>query len=239
MPAFPQGRSIYEPPKLELQRRNRVHARKYFPKKRRAPHAPRNTTSFILQAKKGGGITSFVSPIPATPAVLTTPAMSPAPRYREGLVDEVNKEWGVDGYGSMNGLIRLRYQGECEKDDVESDCDSDSDSDMDHDLPAQSVQQLEQRLDQGLSRFEMIYPSDCAHKPGPVIVDTYLKDQESHIANLEEENISLKERLYIMEQEMEDLRRQLQHKENRASETEQDDNCSEQSVANVAPHAQN
>ncbi|CAL9759063.1 unnamed protein product [Musa acuminata subsp. burmannicoides] len=103
------GVSGYRPPTLhELQFQNRVKARRFYPKKkflRSAPFAPRNTTSFIIRAKKSGGIASLVSPCPVTPAVLPTPRFSPT---REDLADMVKEEWGVDGYGSMKGLIRLR-----------------------------------------------------------------------------------------------------------------------------------
>lgn len=118
----------YQPPTLnELQYQNRLKTRKYFPKKkfnkninqnmnmgvnnnnycynnnsRSAPFAPRNTTSFLIRAKKSGGIASMVSPSPMTPAVLPTPIFSPS---REVLVDMAKEEWGVDGYGSMKGLI--------------------------------------------------------------------------------------------------------------------------------------
>ncbi|GFP79992.1 hypothetical protein PHJA_000142700 [Phtheirospermum japonicum] len=71
---------------------------------RSAPFAPRNTTSFIIRSKKSGGIAPLVSPCPVTPTILTTPILSPS---RELLVDTAKEEWGVDGYGSMKGLIRL------------------------------------------------------------------------------------------------------------------------------------
>ncbi|MQL69184.1 hypothetical protein Taro_001468 [Colocasia esculenta] len=77
------GFSGYKPPALsELQSQNRAKAFRFYPKKkfaRFAPYAPRNTTSFIIQAKKAGGIASLVSPCPVTPAILPTPG-SPPPR---------------------------------------------------------------------------------------------------------------------------------------------------------------
>ncbi|GFZ12976.1 PRLI-interacting factor [Actinidia rufa] len=107
------GGGVYKPPTLnELQYQNRLKARRFYPKKkfnnRFAPYAPRNTTSFLIRAKKSGGITSLVSPCPVTPAVLPTPIFSPS---REVLGDMAKEEWGVDGYGSMKGLIRLRSPG--------------------------------------------------------------------------------------------------------------------------------
>ncbi|KAD0540118.1 hypothetical protein E3N88_44091 [Mikania micrantha] len=114
-------------------------ARRYFPKKkfnhggRSAPYAPRNTTSFLIRAKKAGGITSLVSPCPVTPAVLPTPIFSPS---REVLVDMAKEEWGVDGY----------------EDDEEEEGGS-SESDVEEHV------EVERRLDHDLSRFEMIYPN--------------------------------------------------------------------------------
>ncbi|PWA42492.1 hypothetical protein CTI12_AA544170 [Artemisia annua] len=80
-------------------------AKKKFTKS--APLAPRNTTSFLIRAKKSGGIASLVSPCAVTPAVLPTPVFSPS---REVLGDMAKEEWGVDGYGSMKGLIRRRFE---------------------------------------------------------------------------------------------------------------------------------
>ncbi|KAG8482684.1 hypothetical protein CXB51_024161 [Gossypium anomalum] len=104
----------YKPPTLnDLQNQNRLKAKKFYGNKkifnnsnnRFAPYAPRNTTLFIIKAKKSSGIASLVSPCPVTPAVLPTPIFSPS---REVLGDMAKEEWGVDGYGSMKGLIWLR-----------------------------------------------------------------------------------------------------------------------------------
>lgn len=167
------------------------------------PAAPRNTTSFLMRAKKSGGIASLVSPSPVTPAIIPTPVMSPFPAVR-GLVDEANQEWGVNGYGSMNGLIRLRSL-ELGREDVD---DNDSESDVEQ--GAQSVQQLEQRLDQDVSRFVMTYPSNSVLNIGQNLLETRMDDQDSHIAHLEEENLDLKERLHFMQREVEELRRRMQ-----------------------------
>uniref|UniRef100_A0A3Q7EC65 PRLI-interacting factor A n=1 Tax=Solanum lycopersicum TaxID=4081 RepID=A0A3Q7EC65_SOLLC len=166
----------YKPPTLnDLQQQNRLKARRFFPKKkfyhnnnnnnnnnRTAPYAPRNTSSYIIRAKKSGGIASLVSPCPVTPAVLPTPMFSPS---REVLIDMAKEEWGVDGYGSMNGLIRLRS-------------------------------------------FEMIYPNYSGTEYNNVLGNR-VDDQDTHIAQLEEENLILKDRLFLMERELGDLRRRL------------------------------
>lgn len=206
--------SGYRPPTLtELQNQNRLKARRFYPKKkfsRFAPFAPRNTTSFIIRAKKSGGIASLVSPCPVTPAILPTPTFSPS---REGLVDMAKEEWGVDGYGSMKGLIRLRALtadgsgsngGVDEEDDVD---DGSSESDVEEHV------EVERRLDHDLSRFEIVYPSFGEEQGGATsaayLLENRVDDQDSHIAQLEEENLTLKERLFLMESEMGELRRRL------------------------------
>ncbi|GFP94397.1 hypothetical protein PHJA_001584100 [Phtheirospermum japonicum] len=222
----------YQPPTLnELQHQNRMKTRKFFPKKkfnknntmnmnmnmiannhnfnnsRSAPYAPRNTTSFIIRAKKSGGIASLVSPSPMTPAVLPTPIFSPS---REVLVDMAKEEWGVDGYGSMKGLIRLRSPGH-EMEDEEDEGGS-SESDVEEHV------EVERRLDHDLSRFEMIYNPSSVHVGGMDyhnVLENRVDDQDSHIAQLEDENLILKERLFLMERELGDLRRRMQLLERR------------------------
>lgn len=194
------GSSGYKPPTLhELQFQNRMKARRFYPKKKfNRFAAPRNTTSFIIRAKKSGGIASLISPSPVTPAVLPTPIFSPS---REVLGDMAKEEWGVDGYGTMNGFIRLRSSGH-ENRDEEDEEDGSSESDVEEHV------EVERRLDHDLSRFEMIYPNfgdEHAH-----LLENRVDDQDSHIAQLEEENLTLKERLFLMEREMVDLRRRLQ-----------------------------
>jgi hypothetical protein len=74
--------------------------------------------------------------------------------------------------------------------------------------------EVERRLDHDLSRFEMVYP-----QPGPAAVfqdhdELYDQNQQDdvdvHVARLEEENLTLKERLFLMEQEVGDMRRRLE-----------------------------
>lgn len=207
-----QGR-VYEPPRLhDLQAQNRLKARRFYSKKkynRAAPLAPRNTTSFIIRAKKSGGIASLVSPCPVTPAILPTPVISPAPAS-EGLIDMAKEEWGVNGYGSMKGLIRLRESGF----EAEARGDEECSSESDVDEHVEEHVEMERRLDHDLSRFEMIYPYMSSPTfDGSNLLETRVIDQESQLARLEEENLTLKERLFLMEQEMQDLRRRLQHLE--------------------------
>ncbi|OMP03423.1 hypothetical protein COLO4_10428 [Corchorus olitorius] len=203
----------YKPPTLnELQSQNRLKARKFYGNKKKfnnnnnnnrfAPYAPRNTTSFIIRAKKSGGIASLVSPCPVTPAVLPTPIFSPS---REVLGDMAKEEWGVDGYGSMKGLIRLRSPEAGHEEDEDEDVGNgggSSESDVEEHV------EVERRLDHDLSRFEMIYPSYGGDYNN--VLENRVDDQDTHIAQLEEENLTLKERLFLMERELGDLRRRLQ-----------------------------
>lgn len=200
----------YKPPTLnELQYQNRLKAKRFFPKKKfyhndsnnmGAPFAPRNTSSFIIRAKRSGGIASLVSPCPVTPAVLPTPNFSPS---RELLVDMAKEEWGVDGYGSMKGLIRLRSPGHEMEEEQEEEGGGSSESDLEEHV------EVERRLDHDLSRFEMIYPNSNGVEYSNVL-ENLVDDQDSHIAQLEDENLILKERLFLMETEFDDLKRRLQ-----------------------------
>ncbi|EOY32422.1 PRLI-interacting factor, putative [Theobroma cacao] len=211
----------YKPPTLnELQSQNRLKARKFYGNKKKfnnnnnrfAPYAPRNTTSFIIRAKKSGGIASLVSPCPVTPAVLPTPIFSPS---REVLGDMAKEEWGVDGYGSMKGLIRLRSPEvghDYEEDEDGGNGGGSSESDVEEHV------EVERRLDHDLSRFEMIYPSYGGDYNN--VLENRVDDQDTHIAQLEEENLTLKERLFLMERELADLRRRLQFLERQSQVVE-------------------
>ncbi|XP_051225398.1 uncharacterized protein [Lolium perenne] len=218
--------AAYQPPAIgDLQVQNRAKARRWFkpnPNSNRRPFfhkpkakAPRNTSSFIIRAKRAGGIAPLVSPSPVTPAVLPTPVISPA--HDERLLSDVlaQQQWGVDGYGSMKGLIRLRPANHAPSSSSDDD-DSSGGSDVEEHV------EVERRLDHDLSRFEMVYP-----QPGPGAVfedddELYDQNQEDdvdvHVARLEEENLTLKERLFLMEQEVGDMRRRLEAIEARFSD---------------------
>ncbi|KAK4780634.1 hypothetical protein SAY87_016740 [Trapa incisa] len=206
---------------LQSQTQGHLQARKFFSKKkfnnRFAPYAPRNTTSYIIRAKKSGGITSLVSPCPVTPSVLPTPVFSPS---REDLGDMAKEEWGVDGYGSMKGLIRLRddfdnreHEDDGYEDDNEEYNNVSGESDVDEEDNC-----VLSRLDHETNRFEMIYPSYGFHFKN--MLESRVHDQDAHILELEEENLALRESLFLMEREMEDLRLRLHilEKQNHVSE---------------------
>lgn len=153
--------------------------------------APRNTTSFLIRAKRAGGVASLVSPCPVTPAVLPTPVLSPS---REVLVEMAKEAWGVDGYGSMKGLIRLR----ADAGDAAGEDSGSGESDVEEHV------EVERRLDHDLSRFEMVQLPAAA-----ALGADDDEDEEARTARLEEENLTLRERLFLMERDMADLRRRL------------------------------
>ncbi|XP_062198566.1 uncharacterized protein LOC133901275 [Phragmites australis] len=160
--------------------------------------APRNTTSFLIRAKRAGGVASLVSPCPVTPAVLPTPRLSPA---REVLVEMAKEAWGVDGYGSMKGLIRLRSQAAADAGGAAGEDSGSGESDVEEHV------EVERRLDHDLSRFEMVQlPAAAAFGFDDDEAD---EDDEARAARLEEENLTLRERLFLMERNMADLRRRL------------------------------
>ncbi|KAI5076648.1 hypothetical protein GOP47_0008713 [Adiantum capillus-veneris] len=196
------------------------------------PEAPRNTTSYIIRSKSmGDAIAPVVTPSPFTPAVLPTPG--PLPRYKDQCTEEA-EEWGVDGYGSMNGLIRMKatniekgalIAADEEEDEVEEEV-GDEKNDGHY---AQSLQQLEQRLDQGLNRFEMVYPCRLDAQQAPPLQDLLI-DQEYHIAQLEEENLTLRERLDLIERELGDLRSRIHVLEGGSDHHDSGEVVSEKSV---------
>jgi len=217
--------AVYDPPRLkDLQRQNRLKTRKYFPRRRKSvPSAPFNNSSFLMRVRRSGGLASIVSP--ATPAFLTTPVFSPAPNYgREGgLVEEV-KDLGVNGYGSMAGFIHLRAFDDDDDDDEQPTSTATAVNESRRMVIAQppssstsaqsSVQQLEQRLEQRLdrdvSRFEMTYPSSThGMNNSSQLLEVRLAEQEGHIAYLEDENLTLKERLFLIQQELTELRQRV------------------------------
>ncbi|KAL0561908.1 hypothetical protein IC582_002353 [Cucumis melo] len=212
----------------ELQYQNRLKSRRFYPKKksnyRFPPFAPRNTTSFLIRAKRSGGIASLVSPYPVTPAVLPTPIFSP---LREVLVDMAKEEWGLDGYGSMKGLIRLRSAKDYEDEDEEEEEDEvgeSGDSDVEGHL------EVERRLDHDLSRFEMICPTSVGEEQS-TLLENRVDDRDCHISRLEEENLTLKERVFFMERELEDLRRRVQCLETEGWRFHLTDNNKEETAA--------
>lgn len=110
----------------------------------------RNIISYLIRVKKVGGIVFLVLFCFVIFVVFFTFVFFLS---REVLVDMAKEEWGVDGYGSMKGLIRFRLFGydEIVDDYEEEDEGGSSESDV------EEYVEVERRLDYDLSRFEMIY----------------------------------------------------------------------------------
>ncbi|XP_058765368.1 uncharacterized protein LOC131638838 [Vicia villosa] len=188
----------------------------HFPKRRftsggrmPAPFAPCNTTSFIIRAKKSGGIASLVSPCARTPAILTTPILSPS---TEVVVEMAKEKWGVDGYGTMNGLIRVRSRKESSNETENNDSEQ---------------FEVEKTLNTHLRRFEMICPSEYS-------LENRVDEQELKISRLEEHNLTLKERVFLIERELNELRRRvlcLETEGIRLQDFNREDVCSDKSVS--------
>ncbi|KAF8067097.1 hypothetical protein N665_1154s0004 [Sinapis alba] len=184
--------------------------RKFCPKNKYAnryvPYAPRNTSSFIIRAKKSGGIADSVSPCLVSPSVLPSPMFSPSV---EGLGNMVKEEWGVDVYGSMEGLVRLRSDAVRELEPFNEDeggsCKSDEEKHV----------EVEKRLDNDLSQLEMVCPNDSGRFEYNNDLENRVDYQNRHTAQLEEENLTVKQRLFLMEREFCDFKRRLESLERR------------------------
>lgn len=232
----------YDPPRLkDLQKQNRLKTRRYYPKRRMSvprtvPRAPFNNSSFLMQVRRSGGLlaSSYMSSSP------TSFFMSPAcSSYNLG-ANEPILDYEDYGYGSMTGLIHLRPT----EDDHDHDRSSGStvvDNGIDDDKmmcnnveqslvsAADSLQQLEQRIDRDVSRFEMAYP--VPQREHKVHFEERVTRQDGHIAQLEDENLTLKERLFLMQLEVDDLKQRLEGREScvadENTESTSSDQCSD------------
>lgn len=134
-------------------------------------------------------------------------------------MEMAKEKWGVDGYGTMKGLIRLR-----------------SGKENSGENNGGGVLEVEKRLNNDLSRFEMIYPSSGDEHS----LENRVDEQDLQITHLEEQNLSFKERIFLMERELSDLRQRvvcLETEGNGAGDRESEnfngiDVCSEKSVGN-------
>lgn len=174
---------------------NRVKTRKFKPKRRvprTVPRAPFNDSSFLMRVRRSGGIASLVSLAPSSSSVFQSPAFSnlDSVAYQDFLDHEDY------GYGSMAGLIRLRDT------EVEEDGDSATVVNNFDDVNMCAVspgQNLEQRVD----RFEM------TDLPKELVASQRVASQDSRVRYLEDENLVLKYRLFLIQQEVNELRERL------------------------------
>jgi hypothetical protein len=218
----------YDPPRLgELRWQNRLKTRKYFREKKRSssvpmtvPRAPFNDSSYLMRVRQPEGssaaLLSSSPPAAATSlsSLLATPSYSPVTSDREGMVEPLTEIGVGNRYGSMTGLIHLRPT-----DDQRSSSSTIDNNELDdmssddpaaavHESSAESARQLEQRLDRDVSRFEMTYP--LPQKTPEELLEERAARQDSHIAELEDENLTLRERLFLMQQEVYELRQRIQ-----------------------------
>lgn len=202
--AFASQKHHCKPPILQDQRTDDKKQRLFPPKKPErkqnlpsAPDAPRNTTSYIIRAKNSGGIAPCIN-TPPTPSAPASVDLITSPPYKEDVVEQANQEWGVDSYGSMKGLLRVRHMNQ-QNDDLEPNLEK---------CVQVFEKKHEQSLDLDISRFEMVYPAN--NEIGPQSLEVRITDQDNQIAYLEESNSSLKERVFYMEQELNNLKRRMQ-----------------------------
>lgn len=217
-----QRQKEFQPPRLQdLQRSHRVRTRKFFASSKGRsgmPDAPRNTTSFIMGSSKPGEQSTF--PSPATPGLFQQPVASPSPLVGQSGGDDMS-ELHVNPYGSMNGVIRIRTPaaarsdgsiGAVEKDaeasgESEATTSSDSGADGDADgAAAHGDRQGEHRVMQSKLLFAVDQPGH-AGQTGDLFLRARIEEQETQIALLEEENLDLKEKLYLAQMELKDIKR--------------------------------
>jgi len=201
----------YGPPRLkDLKKQNRTHTQKFYSKKKNTPmsvpRAPFNDSSFLMRVQRSGGLglsTSLVSPSPTS--LLSSPACS---EYKldacENIVDQNDY-----GYGSMTGFIHLCHV----EDGDQSSRDNNNGSCVGKCVEQQEspyvdyVQKLELQLDRDVSRFEM---TPLLEQMSKELMEQRVMRQDVHIAHLEDENLVLKERLFLIQQEVDELKQRLQ-----------------------------
>lgn len=191
-----------------LQKESRLKRRKFFAKRRipkTVPRAPYNDSSFIMRVRRSGGLESHVALTPTSFMSTSKDSSYKLDAYEE-FVDHADY-----GYGSMTGLIRLRATEDGARSSgcstIENFGSSDDNMCVEHPSvpPADdSAEQMEQRLDRGVSRFEMAHPSSQE------FVELRVARQDSHMQYLEDENLVLKDRLCLIQQEVNELRQRLQ-----------------------------
>jgi hypothetical protein len=215
-----QSHQVYDPSSSRItgmqRKKKRKTRRNGFARTRRmhvprtVPRAPYNDSSFLIKVRRAGGLAALISPATfSTVKTTTSDEDARASCYREEEVLEPVTELGVgNGYGSMTGLIHLRAT------DDGSSCSAVDEIDIDpvqEQQPQQedssfsqldSVRRLEQRLDRDVSRFEMTLPSpsDVQSRRAPESLEERVARQDRDIALLEDENLTLKERLSLMQQ---------------------------------------
>ncbi|XP_073394978.1 uncharacterized protein [Physcomitrium patens] len=197
----------YNPPRLkDLRKQNRLGTKKFYAKRRvprSVPRAPFNDSTYLMHMRRSGGLASLEPTVPSP--VFSSPASS---SYKLGNYEQIVD--GNDyGYGSMTGLIHLRPTDDGDRSSG-STVDNDFSNDMYVEQPsvssADSAQELEQRLEKDISRFEM---APIPETTSEGFLEQRVARQDIHIAHLEDENLVLKERLFLIQQEIDELNQRL------------------------------
>ncbi|CAK9858132.1 unnamed protein product [Sphagnum jensenii] len=212
-----QSHQVYDPSSSRItgmqRKKKRKTRRNGFARMRRmhvprtVPRAPYNDSSFLIKVRRAGGLAALVSPATfSTVKTTTSDEDARASCYREEEVLEPVTELGVgNGYGSMTGLIHLRATDDGSSCSTVDEIDIDSVQQQQEDCSfsqLDSVRRLEQRLDRDVSRFEMTLPSpsDVQSRRAPESLEERVARQDRDIALLEDQNLTLKERLSLMQQ---------------------------------------
>lgn len=160
---------------------NKQHLPKWPRTPRGPPSAPQNSTQFIMRYSKHGIRAPLESPVTTprfTPRLTPYASPSPSPAAtpkRFGYEDM--KALGLDSFGSMHGLIQKIPP---QVDDIEVNDDSEG-----------SSEEFEEDGTRNIEYFSL-------H-------DRESSDRARYITALEEENMTLRERMYILETELREL----------------------------------
>ncbi|KAL5098471.1 hypothetical protein RYX36_002798 [Vicia faba] len=161
-----------------------------------------------MRAKTSNRIASLVSPCATTSRILTTPTLSPS---TEVVVEMAKERWRVDIYDIMKGLIHVRSKKENSYETKNI---------VDGHL------EVEKRLNSDLRRFEMVYQSENS-------LENRVDEHDLNITRLEEHNLTLKEIIFIIEDELGEFRQHvlcLQTEGIRLQDFNRDHVCPEKSV---------
>lgn len=162
---------------------------------RTVPRAPENTTSFLIEEHRS-------SPNQQLALAHEQQLGNLGNWTGNGLLDEDAALLGadLDFFGTNEGLIRpTRRESPAHSHDGESDFSSDEtsdDEDGDNVVPGYELHFAQQ-------------PGNVAEvRELPSAVVARLEEQATYIAQLEDENLNLRERVFLLQQELQDLRRE-------------------------------
>ena len=207
----------------DLWKSNSINARRYFPERPKLPKrpgnlgvmpdAPFNTTSYIMSSSKLGGASTTPLLSPAIPQPRTIPSTPRVSSATAQLATEGVQDLHVNPYGSMASLFHLRSPSEesADSDDpVNKDDGSDSESGSTtsgdssggcgargQETNGVAMEEVLAEEDGRGSAFEERLPladgANSHHAAGDHYLRTRMDEQEICLAQLEEENLDLRE----------------------------------------------